>query len=98
MPKSMQVALSLKSLKAHKTRPVRPAPSIESICVTNVIADPFRQTVHLVALAALIKAIPKTAYAHELPTASLLSRTLARPSSSTFSLAHAPAPPRALLA
>ncbi|KAF8268710.1 ARM repeat-containing protein [Lactarius quietus] len=29
--------------------------------------DSFHQTVHLVALAALIKAIPRTAYAHEMP-------------------------------
>ncbi|KAH9059086.1 ARM repeat-containing protein [Lactarius vividus] len=42
--------------------------------------DPFRQTVHLVALAALIKAIPKTAYEHELPTLMpLLLRGLSLP-------------------
>lgn len=42
--------------------------------------DPLRQTVYLVALAALIKAIPKTAYAHELPTLMpLLLRGLSLP-------------------
>jgi len=42
--------------------------------------DQLRQTVHLVALAALIKAIPKAAYAHELPTLMpLLLRGLSLP-------------------
>ena len=77
----MQAVRSQRSLQAHKTRLVRPAPSIQTIYVTNVLLDQLRQTVHLVALAALIKAIPKTAYAHELPTVSLLSRTGACPSS-----------------
>src|SRR6266702_1715542 len=89
MPKSMQVVLSQRSSKAHRTRLVRPAPSVGSVC-TNVMPDPLRQTVHLVALAALIKAIPKTAYAHELPTVSLLSRTLARLSSPYVLLSSCP--------
>ena len=66
----MQAVLSQRSLQAHKTRLVCPVLSIETICVINVLLDQLRQTVHLVALAALIKAIPKTAYAHELPTVS----------------------------
>ncbi|KAH9041287.1 ARM repeat-containing protein [Lactarius pseudohatsudake] len=42
--------------------------------------DPLRQTVHLVALAALIKAIPKIAYEHEFPTLMpLLLRGLSLP-------------------
>ncbi|KAH9161567.1 ARM repeat-containing protein [Lactarius sanguifluus] len=44
------------------------------------LTDPLRQTVHLVALAALIKAIPKIAYEHELPTLMpLLLRGLSLP-------------------
>jgi hypothetical protein len=65
----MQVSLFPRSLKAPKTRQVRP--SIELVCVTKVLLDQLRQTVYLVALAALIKAMPKAAYVHQLPTVSL---------------------------
>ncbi|KAI9444495.1 ARM repeat-containing protein [Lactarius indigo] len=51
-----------------------------SSTLPKIIADPLRQIVHLVALAALIKAIPKTAYEHELPTLMpLLLRGLSLP-------------------
>ena len=64
------------------------------------IPEQSRQTTYLVALAALVKVIPRAAYAHELPTVGRLlpSHGLSRPSSLKYLPAHAPSPSRALLA
>ena len=63
----MPVASSQGSSKEYKTRLVCPSYSTESVPIAHSILEQPRQTTHLVALAALIKAIPRLAYAHEMP-------------------------------
>lgn len=60
------------------------------------VPEQSRQTTYLVALAALIKVIPRAAYAHELPTVSSTIMHTARFCLLTLPLAHATPPSRAV--